>query len=316
FTMDNASNNKRCMQELQNLLHAQDVEFGALDHLVMCFPHITHICVTHVLDNFTDADLADSGQAWAHAFPGEEEQEEYLEAVRSDPISRGHDIVRAIHASGLHQDERAQQVPLRVQQRMSSESPPHLGSTVPCFELLMSAWETLGETDVCLRPWTDVGLKWAVEYYQQMDNTRAYVISMFVDPTIRLSWIVNYWEDEYVASAERMLLQLMHEYRQKLPQMPISAQKQGKGSVHTIDSLAAHFGIKDMGTKTQPQPQREVMPDNEYYTYVNGDLWDDGSDPLKFWERKTFPTIFAIAMDYLPHQGRFEVLVFPDNYVK
>ncbi|KAI6011883.1 hypothetical protein BKA83DRAFT_4065217 [Pisolithus microcarpus] len=70
------------------------------------------------------------------------------------------------------------QVPLRVQQRMSSESLPRLGSTVPCFELLMSAWETLGETDVCLRPWTDVGLKWAVEYYQQMDNTRAYVISM------------------------------------------------------------------------------------------------------------------------------------------
>ncbi|KIK23197.1 hypothetical protein PISMIDRAFT_11094 [Pisolithus microcarpus 441] len=66
--------------------------------------------------------------------------------------------------------------------------------------------------------------------------------------------------------------------------MPISALKQGKGSVHTIDSLAVHFGIKDMGTKTQPQPQREVTPDDEYYTYVNGDLWDDGSDPLKFWE--------------------------------
>ncbi|KAI6029251.1 hypothetical protein BKA83DRAFT_4047823 [Pisolithus microcarpus] len=70
------------------------------------------------------------------------------------------------------------QVPLRVQQRMSSESLPCLGSAVPCFELLMSAWETLGETDACLRPWTDVGLKWAVEYYQQMDNTRAYVILM------------------------------------------------------------------------------------------------------------------------------------------
>ncbi|KAI6029104.1 hypothetical protein PISMIDRAFT_122615 [Pisolithus microcarpus 441] len=47
-------------------------------------------------------------------------------------------------------NRRAQQVPLRVQQRMSSESLPHLGSAVPCFELLMSAWETLGETDACL----------------------------------------------------------------------------------------------------------------------------------------------------------------------
>ncbi|KAI6006398.1 hypothetical protein EDC04DRAFT_2907863 [Pisolithus marmoratus] len=106
--------------------------------------------------------------------------------------------------------------------------------------------------------------------------------------------------------------------------MPAKAQQKGKGSVHTIDSLAVHFGIKDMGTKTQPQPHRVVTTDDEYYSYVNGDLWDDGSDPLKFWEacrlfpspapssnllvtkqskRKAYPTIFAIAMDYLPIQA-------------
>ncbi|KAI6006401.1 hypothetical protein EDC04DRAFT_2907866 [Pisolithus marmoratus] len=106
--------------------------------------------------------------------------------------------------------------------------------------------------------------------------------------------------------------------------MPAKAQQKGKGSVHTINSLVAHFGIKDMGTKTQPQPHRVVTTDDEYYSYVNGDLWDDGLDPLKFWEacklfpspapssnllvtkqskRKAYPTIFAIAMDYLPIQA-------------
>ncbi|KAI6123270.1 hypothetical protein EDD16DRAFT_1421010, partial [Pisolithus croceorrhizus] len=50
----------------------------------------------------------------------------------------------------LEDFEHILQVPLRVQQRMSSESLPRLGSTVPCFELLMSAWETLGETNAHL----------------------------------------------------------------------------------------------------------------------------------------------------------------------
>ena len=29
----------------------------------------------------------------------------YIEAVRSDPIARGHDIIRAIRASGLRREE-------------------------------------------------------------------------------------------------------------------------------------------------------------------------------------------------------------------
>ncbi|KAI6018547.1 hypothetical protein PISMIDRAFT_642102, partial [Pisolithus microcarpus 441] len=74
-------------------------------HIQVSVPLCEVICVTHVLDSFTDADLANSEQVWAHAFPGEVEQEVYLEAVRSDPISSGHDIVRAIHASGLCWDE-------------------------------------------------------------------------------------------------------------------------------------------------------------------------------------------------------------------
>lgn len=42
----------------------------------------------------------------------------------------------------------------------------------------MSAWETLGSTIPRMKPWTDIGLKWATKYYKRMDETRAYVIAM------------------------------------------------------------------------------------------------------------------------------------------
>lgn len=103
--MDNASNNKTCMYELEVLLRERDVEFDALDRLVMCFPHIMHICVTHVTQGFTDTDFASIAEAWIDAFPDGEEREAYADAVRSHPISIGRDVIRVIRASGLRRDD-------------------------------------------------------------------------------------------------------------------------------------------------------------------------------------------------------------------
>ena len=103
--MDNVSNNKTCMKELETLLCTRDVEFDALDCLVMCFPHIIHICVTHVLKSFTDAELTAVADAWIGAFPDEEEREAYAEAVGSDPMEKCHDLIWNIHASGFRRDE-------------------------------------------------------------------------------------------------------------------------------------------------------------------------------------------------------------------
>ncbi|KAH7904066.1 hypothetical protein BJ138DRAFT_984604, partial [Hygrophoropsis aurantiaca] len=46
----------------------------------------------------------------------------------------------------LEDFERILQIPHMVQQRMSNESLPRLGSSIPCFELFMSAWENLAAT--------------------------------------------------------------------------------------------------------------------------------------------------------------------------
>jgi hypothetical protein len=42
----------------------------------------------------------------------------------------------------------------------------------------MMGWERLGKKHEILRPWTDIGLRWATKYYVRMDDTEAYVLTM------------------------------------------------------------------------------------------------------------------------------------------
>ena len=61
---------------------------------------------------------------------------------------------------------------------MSSESRPALSRAMPAFELFMTAWENLRDSNKRIKPFIRAGLYWADRYYGQMDNTRAYVIAM------------------------------------------------------------------------------------------------------------------------------------------
>lgn len=61
---------------------------------------------------------------------------------------------------------------------MSSESTPVLSRAISSFEIFMTQWENLGKKYEILRPWTEIGLKWAKKYYIRMDDTDAYIITM------------------------------------------------------------------------------------------------------------------------------------------
>ena len=70
------------------------------------------------------------------------------------------------------------QVPHRCQQSMSSETTPVLSRAIPSFEMFMTEWERLGASFPELKPWIDIGLKWAKKYYVRMDDTDTYVVTM------------------------------------------------------------------------------------------------------------------------------------------
>jgi hypothetical protein len=61
---------------------------------------------------------------------------------------------------------------------MSSDANPILSGSIPAFEMFMTAWEKLAEHHPRLKPWINVGLKWATTYYARMDLTKAYIMTM------------------------------------------------------------------------------------------------------------------------------------------
>jgi hypothetical protein len=78
----------------------------------------------------------------------------------------------------------SRQIPHAVQQTMSREQTPVLSGAIPAFEMFMTQWERLGEMVPRLKPFVDIGLKWATKYYNWMDRTNAYIISMCEFPSL------------------------------------------------------------------------------------------------------------------------------------
>lgn len=91
---------------------------------------------------------------------------------------------------------------------MSSESTPVLSGAITSFEQLMTEWEQYGKHDE-LKVWTEIGLKSAKKYYKRMDDTDAYVVTMFLNPAVRFSWINGEWDSHYIKQARNTIITLV-----------------------------------------------------------------------------------------------------------
>jgi hypothetical protein len=112
---------------------------------------------------------------------------------------------------------------------MSAESMPVLSGAVPSFEIFMTRWEKLRTKYPELKPWVDVGLKWAEKYYTRMDDTDAYVVAMckllpsslfnlelttdlllpVLNPCIRFEWMTRHWGGSYIRRAKTLIINLV-----------------------------------------------------------------------------------------------------------
>jgi len=103
WTLDNAANNGTFMEELECLLHQRDIDFDHMDRRIMCFPHVINICCQHILIKFTNVNLINI--AGVMALPSSTSEQSFEEAVSSDPIARGRNVVRVLRSSGQRRDK-------------------------------------------------------------------------------------------------------------------------------------------------------------------------------------------------------------------
>ncbi|KIK23098.1 hypothetical protein PISMIDRAFT_11102 [Pisolithus microcarpus 441] len=144
----------------------------------------------------------------------------------------------------LQDYENILKVPHKVQQQMSVEARPTLSHVVPSFELFMTAWEKMQQENQCLVPFIKVGLIKARHYYNCMDNMKAYIISMFVDPFLQFCWIKMHWAQDWVVCAEESVITLMKEYHHL--KVLEDAITQSLSQFNLLNVLAQQFNICDM----------------------------------------------------------------------
>jgi hypothetical protein len=79
----------------------------------------------------------------------------------------------------------------------------------------------------------------------------------------------------------------------------------GTGETPQYMSLAHQYGYDDDMNFGGSNDAEQTVDHQEYQAYVTTPLSSNQIDTLKFWEvnADTFPTIFAMAMDYLPIQA-------------
>ncbi|KAN0118276.1 Ribonuclease H-like domain containing protein [Russula decolorans] len=210
-------------------------------------------------------------------------------------------------------------VPHMVQQIMSAESMPVLSGAVPSFEIFMTRWEKLRSKFPELKPLVDVGLEWAEKYYKRMDDTDAYVVAMFLNPCIRFEWIARNWEGKYIKRAKTLIIEAMSKYRsrrssgtlsaapqalaQRAPATPLKSRKPSRSKAVSRFQLDTHI-VDELLDSVDASPHQGTVQE-EFDKYTAASLSPLETDILHFWEinKTEFPTLFAIALDYLPIQA-------------
>jgi hypothetical protein len=95
----------------------------------------------------------------------------------------------------------------------------------------------------------------------------------------------------------------MEEYHMKYPTPTVaSPQSAHLGQPRTFMILGARYGLSNMVMQAE-EPGAQLI-DPEYNAYVTCNLAHINTNPLVFWEleQEQYPTIFRMAMDYLPVQ--------------
>ena len=156
--MDNAENNKKCIEKLSELLMEREFEimFGPDQHQVMCHLHLVNLCSKHACESFTKVDVSEIEHdittnmvKWCSntkkPAPVDEHisKQDYIQAICNNPLNKARSLVCAIRASGLRHDTFQERI------RVGNEHGWHkypLGTKVPLVELLREVqmcWDML-----------------------------------------------------------------------------------------------------------------------------------------------------------------------------
>ncbi|KAJ7204185.1 hypothetical protein GGX14DRAFT_647776 [Mycena pura] len=206
-----------------------------------------------------------------------------------------------------------------------------LAATIPAFELFIKSWKSM-KADVDLRNQNvrqliAPGLTVAESYYNKMGETDVYIISMFINPSIRFAWIRNHWtpdDSRATRGKSNFALEKLEEYdtintgsESSSPDQPGSRQG-SRNSSHTRTpaasaiakaaqryrsmSIALEFSV--IGGQKEPGQWSAA---EKMENYISTPCPPRASiDMLGYWASigaQTWPRIYRHFLDYAPVQA-------------
>ncbi|KIM56457.1 hypothetical protein SCLCIDRAFT_49656, partial [Scleroderma citrinum Foug A] len=156
--MDNAENNRMCIEKLGELLAEREFEivFNPDQCWVMCHLHLINLCTKHTCEGFTNVNASEiernitTDTVKRHSntekyTPVNEcvSKEDYIQAIHSKPLDKACSLVCAIHASGLRCDTFWERIKVGNEQGWYKYP---LEMKVPLVKLLhevVTRWDTL-----------------------------------------------------------------------------------------------------------------------------------------------------------------------------
>ncbi|KAF5340528.1 hypothetical protein D9758_015833 [Tetrapyrgos nigripes] len=198
-------------------------------------------------------------------------------------------------------------LPAQATQSFSSSRHPTLSKTIPTLEYMRSMWVAMSENTRFLPVKSALlrGIENIDKWYNKVDDSPAYFITLVLNPTIKLAYVSGKWHRDWVQFDKYYI-----QPQQGTPSNPSSSNAQtntGSGFGHswmmaTIqDRLRADAAISSdprtelrlyLESPLEPQPQREDGKVNEF-------------DVIWWWghHQDTYPTLSRMARDYLAIQG-------------
>ncbi|KAJ6467257.1 ribonuclease H-like domain-containing protein, partial [Mycena sanguinolenta] len=215
FTLDNASNNLSMMMHLAVALREIGVEFDEKQNYIRCFAHVINLCAQAAIKAM-EKDDADEAYSDSGTEPATETSDSDTPqvAMRAICATKKAGSTESWWTSAEEENVVLAAQPHTVQTAMSTENTPILAGAIPAFELFMTSWKAmLDDVDLQvenIRNFIHPGLAIAKKYYNRMGETDAYIIAMFINPSIRFEWIKKNWSAVEQEDAKNIILDKVH----------------------------------------------------------------------------------------------------------
>ncbi|RDB19397.1 hypothetical protein Hypma_013487 [Hypsizygus marmoreus] len=190
--------------------------------------------------------------------------------------------------------------PREAQSCFSSETVPTVGKTLPILECLQERWTTFASLPkfAPVKDAIEKGLKKLRKWYKATDATDMYFICLALDPSIKLEYCKNKWDQRHYDAGRKSLEKTFDMYASRTSSEPIEPAPPPASS----PVKRTGYGASWLEAAIRPRVQAEASmrdPREELKEYLAAPLEWGLQDPVKWWGVRACPLITRTSIPLL-----------------